>query len=72
MDGTYKAWLRGLKTTYYLRTQSATRVQMSTMASLHHNAVDLKLEKATTIASNLSASDVQFCAIDLPVCKAFQ
>jgi ribonucleoside-diphosphate reductase alpha chain len=28
LDDTYKlAWLRGLKTTYYLRTQSATHVE---------------------------------------------
>ena len=32
LDDTYKlAWVRGLKTTYYLRTQSATHVEMSTV-----------------------------------------
>ena len=32
LDDTYKlAWLRGLKTTYYLRTQSATHAEKSTV-----------------------------------------
>jgi ribonucleoside-diphosphate reductase alpha chain len=32
LDDTYKlAWLRGLKTTYYLRTKAATHVEMSTV-----------------------------------------
>ena len=34
LDETYKlAWLRGLKTTYYLRTQSATNAEKSTVKS---------------------------------------
>jgi ribonucleoside-diphosphate reductase alpha chain len=40
LDETYKlAWLRGLKTTYYLRTSSATQVEKSTVSSGSHNAV---------------------------------
>lgn len=40
LDDTYKlAWLRGLKTTYYLRTQSATHVEMSTVNTRQLNAV---------------------------------
>ncbi len=40
LDDTYKlAWLRGLKTTYYLRTQSATHVEMSTVNNRQLNAV---------------------------------
>jgi ribonucleoside-diphosphate reductase alpha chain len=32
LDDTYKlAWLRGLKTTYYLRTSSATHAEKSTV-----------------------------------------
>ena len=35
LDSLYKlAWIRGLKTTYYLRTLGATRVQKTTMCSL--------------------------------------
>ena len=40
LDDTYKlAWVRGLKTTYYLRTQSATHVEMSTVNTRQLNAV---------------------------------
>ncbi len=40
LDETYKlAWLRGLKTTYYLRTQSATHAEKSTVQSGRLNAV---------------------------------
>jgi ribonucleoside-diphosphate reductase alpha chain len=40
LDETYKlAWLRGLKTTYYLRTKSATYTEKSTVAAGSHNAV---------------------------------
>ena len=40
LDDTYKlAWLRGLKTTYYLRTQSATHAEKSTVQSDRLNAV---------------------------------
>ncbi|MFN3376788.1 MAG: ribonucleoside-diphosphate reductase subunit alpha [Burkholderiaceae bacterium] len=40
LDETYKlAWIRGLKTTYYLRTQSATHVEMSTVNTRQLNAV---------------------------------
>ncbi len=40
LDDTYKlAWLRGLKTTYYLRTRSATHAEKSTVQSGRLNAV---------------------------------
>nr|WP_071467040.1 ribonucleoside-diphosphate reductase subunit alpha [Polynucleobacter asymbioticus] len=40
LDDTYKlAWLRGLKTTYYLRTMAATHVEKSTVASGQLNSV---------------------------------
>ena len=40
LDDTYKlAWLRGLKTTYYLRTRSATHAEKSTVSSNRLNAV---------------------------------
>jgi ribonucleoside-diphosphate reductase alpha chain len=40
LDETYKlAWLRGLKTTYYLRTSSATAAEKSTVQSGRLNAV---------------------------------
>jgi ribonucleoside-diphosphate reductase alpha chain len=40
LDDTYKhAWLRGLKTTYYLRTTSATQAEKSTVQAGRLNAV---------------------------------
>jgi ribonucleoside-diphosphate reductase alpha chain len=40
LDDTYKlAWIRGLKTTYYLRTMSATHVEKSTVSAGRMNAV---------------------------------
>ena len=40
LDDTYKlAWLRGLKTTYYLRTIGATHVEKSTVSRGTLNAV---------------------------------
>ena len=40
LDDTYKlAWIRGLKTTYYLRTISATQTEKSTVTSGRLNAV---------------------------------
>ena len=40
LDETYKlAWLRGLKTTYYLRTVGATHAEKSTVKAGHMNAV---------------------------------
>ncbi|MWL88466.1 ribonucleoside-diphosphate reductase subunit alpha [Cupriavidus sp. SW-Y-13] len=40
LDDTYKqAWLRGLKTTYYLRTMAATHVEKSTVSRGSLNAV---------------------------------
>ena len=40
LDDTYKlAWVRGLKTTYYLRTMSATHVEKSTVTSGQLNSV---------------------------------
>ena len=40
LDETYKlAWLRGLKTTYYLRTMAATHAEKSTVTAGRMNAV---------------------------------
>jgi ribonucleoside-diphosphate reductase alpha chain len=87
LDDTYKlAWLRGLKTTYYLRTQSATHVEKSTVAagkmnsvssvSVSETAAARSMEAAAAAAqAQLSASpatDIKFCAIDDPGCEACQ
>ena len=89
LDETYKlAWLRGLKTTYYLRTTSATQAEKSTVQSGRLNAVSNgaanggmnALEKAAAAAqaqmnadaSSAPATDIKFCAIDDPGCEACQ
>jgi ribonucleoside-diphosphate reductase alpha chain len=58
LDITYRmAWLRGLKTTYYLRSQGATMTEKST---LHDGAL------------NAVKNEPQACAIDDPECEACQ
>ncbi|MDE2612332.1 MAG: ribonucleoside-diphosphate reductase subunit alpha [Burkholderiales bacterium] len=71
LDETYKlAWLRGLKTTYYLRTTSATHAEKSTVAAGALNAVPSAAAAGSAAAE--AASDVKFCAIDDPGCEACQ
>jgi ribonucleoside-diphosphate reductase alpha chain len=54
LDDTYKlAWLRGLKTTYYLRTISATHAEKSTVQSGRLNAVSSGSGGGTAGASAL-------------------
>ncbi|MBL8475206.1 MAG: ribonucleoside-diphosphate reductase subunit alpha [Methyloversatilis sp.] len=60
LDETYKlAWLRGLKTTYYLRAMGATHAEKSTGRGGELNAVP-------------SEAEPKFCAIDDPTCEACQ
>ncbi|MFI8614427.1 ribonucleoside-diphosphate reductase subunit alpha [Acidovorax sp. NPDC077693] len=57
LDDTYKlAWIRGLKTTYYLRTQSATHVEMSTVNTRQLNAVSSGNEGGSQQASAAAPS----------------
>lgn len=54
LDDTYKlAWTRGLKTTYYLRTRSATHAEKSTVAPGRLNAVS----SGANAAPSMSALD---------------
>jgi ribonucleoside-diphosphate reductase alpha chain len=78
LDETYKlAWLRGLKTTYYLRTVGATHAEKSTVKAGHLNAVSSGATAHVTAQSVLesssdAATDISFCAIDDPSCEACQ
>ncbi len=76
LDDTYKlAWLRGLKTTYYLRTSSATQAEKSTGRTGQLNAVAVGGDGAASAAAAMQATpatDVKFCAIDDPGCEACQ
>jgi ribonucleoside-diphosphate reductase alpha chain len=75
LDETYKlAWLRGLKTTYYLRTVGATHAEKSTVHSGAMNAVSAQSAAvvAASAAQELPSSDIKFCSIDEPDCEACQ
>ena len=73
LDETYKlAWLRGLKTTYYLRTMAATGIEKSTSHAGALNAVQSAAPVAAAAPSTEPASDVKFCSLDDPDCEACQ
>ena len=70
MDELYRlAWLRGLKTTYYLRALGATTAEKSTVHTGTLNAVPAQHE---VHAGNLAHAAPQQCAIDNPECEACQ
>ncbi len=86
LDETYKlAWLRGLKTTYYLRTMSATHVEKSTVHG-HTNqlnsvssggsgmsALDAIAQAARAqVSESVAATDIKFCGVDDPTCESCQ
>jgi ribonucleoside-diphosphate reductase alpha chain len=64
LDDTYKlAWLRGLKTTYYLRTSSATHAEKSTVQSGRLNAVSSDASQRTNaLAAAAAAAHAQLAA----------
>ena len=76
LDDTYKlAWLRGLKTTYYLRTLAATSAEKSTGKGGELNAVPAHGGMAAQGAgAGEGAADAagKFCSIDNPECEACQ
>ncbi|MFO1324000.1 MAG: ribonucleoside-diphosphate reductase subunit alpha [Burkholderiales bacterium] len=87
LDETYKlAWVRGLKTTYYLRTLAATSAEKSTGRGGELNAVSAGagLSNANAGAGKSAAAPApsksavvdevapKFCAIDDPTCEACQ
>lgn len=86
LDETYKlAWLRGLKTTYYLRTLAATQAEKSTGEGGELNAVPSSGGLGSAIAIGASSSgnrvaaapiaaepEIKYCAIDDPSCEACQ
>ncbi len=66
LDILYKlAWIRGLKTTYYLRTLGATHVEKST-------AFDGKLNAVREAGVAAVEPGAKLCAIDDPTCEACQ
>jgi ribonucleoside-diphosphate reductase alpha chain len=68
LDELYRsAWRSGLKTTYYLRSSSATSVEKST---LRH--ADGKLNAVPAVAPAADASGGDVCSVDDPDCEACQ
>jgi ribonucleoside-diphosphate reductase alpha chain len=77
LDETYKlAWLRGLKTTYYLRAMGATHAEKSTSKAGALNAVPAEggafSGAAETTAAAADGAEPKFCSIDNPECEACQ
>ena len=74
LDDTYKlAWLRGLKTTYYLRTLSASSAEKSTGKGGELNSVSAHGGPAGAAAAGEGAAEeAKFCSIDNPDCEACQ
>ncbi|MBU2040313.1 MAG: ribonucleoside-diphosphate reductase subunit alpha, partial [Gammaproteobacteria bacterium] len=65
LDITYRmAWLRGLKTTYYLRSLAATSTEKSTVSGSKLNAV--------ASSTPMPADVPKACSIDDPDCEACQ
>ncbi len=63
LDNLYKlAWVRGLKTTYYLRTMGATHVEKSTLSDGKLNAV----------YQGPSDTSPKVCSLQDPTCEACQ
>jgi ribonucleoside-diphosphate reductase alpha chain len=66
LDETYKlAWIRGLKTTYYLRTLGATSAEKSTVTTGQLNAVP-------TGGEPLGGETPRICKVDDPECESCQ
>ncbi|MEM7019435.1 MAG: ribonucleoside-diphosphate reductase subunit alpha, partial [Pseudomonadota bacterium] len=71
LDNLYKlAWMRGLKTTYYLRSMGATHVEKSTITDHKLNAVQ-KVQDDASITENVEPAPMM-CPIDDPECEACQ
>ncbi len=65
LDNLYKlAWVRGLKTTYYLRSMGATHVEKSTMSTDRANRLNA--------VSNTTGNEPKACSILDPDCEACQ
>ncbi len=67
LDTLYKlAWLRGLKTTYYLRTLGATHVEKSTMADAS------RANRLNAVGNATATAEAKVCSILDPDCEACQ
>jgi ribonucleoside-diphosphate reductase alpha chain len=73
LDDTYKlAWLRGLKTTYYLRSLGATMAEKSTVQSGALNAVPAHGGIQGVSSMETTTVEIKYCAIDDESCESCQ
>jgi ribonucleoside-diphosphate reductase alpha chain len=77
LDNLYKlAWVRGLKTTYYLRSLGATHVEKSTMADASKanklSAVGGSYQAKTALNAENDSEAPKACSILDPECEACQ
>lgn len=78
LDELYRlAWIRGLKTTYYLRTLGATSAEKSTGRGGELNAVSAdgsagQFSSRVNVDTAAPATDAKFCSIDNPDCESCQ
>jgi ribonucleoside-diphosphate reductase alpha chain len=73
LDETYRlAWLRGLKTTYYLRALGATHAEKSTVKAGALNAVPAEGGALSAADGAGDEAAAKFCSIDNPECEACQ
>ena len=81
LDNLYKmAWLRGLKTTYYLRAMGKTHIEKTTLTKLDGklrgvNAGSNEMAAAPASAPQIDASGLAMpkaCSILDPTCEACQ
>ena len=75
LDALYRlAWRKGLKTTYYLRSRSATHVEKSTLKGTDGklNAVSPAVMAAAPIVVDPDQAWGKACAVDDPDCEACQ
>ncbi|SFD69631.1 ribonucleoside-diphosphate reductase alpha chain [Actinopolyspora alba] len=75
LDRQYRdAWRKGLKTTYYLRSSSASDVEKSTLRGTDGklNAVSPTVIPADTSSDAANSSDATTCAVEDPECEVCQ
>ncbi len=73
LDALYRlAWERGLKTTYYLRTQSATHVEKSTLKGTDGKLNAVSATGMLSLPEEIAPPPVMACSIDDPTCEACQ
>ncbi len=73
LDALYRlAWERGLKTTYYLRTQSATHVEKSTLKGTDGKLNAVSARGMLSSPEEIAPAPIMACSIDDPTCEACQ